>query len=509
MFMMRYFIIGVSRKIEYLMRRDLYDKLLRVDSYFYLKNKTGDVISRCTNDLNDVRTLLGPGVMYIPNSLTRFFLFLPVLFGLNSKLMLIITGLMVALVILIVILLPLLRPLFQKIQEQVGVINNFVWEAVTAITTIKLYHTEPNQEQRFNDLNEEYVKRQMRLVKWRGFLWPFFIFVFSVTELLILYFGGKAVIDQRMSLGELLQFNVMIGYLTFPILSLGWIMSLLQQGISALKRINEIFNYQIAEKPLSIPAKDSVRSLAVNDLTFTYPGANSAALENISLKIDVGKDSFIGITGEIGGGKSTLIHLLTAILPIPEGTIYVDDVDLAKVKEDDAYSLYSLVFQQPYLFSRSIKENIILARHDEVDEEEIGRALELAGMSEDVATFPNGLEQMIGERGISLSGGQKQRLAIARALYKKSPILVLDDALSSVDARTEEKILQHLRELNFFKTIIFISHRISALKNADKICVMKRGKIIETGTHQQLLDKDGYYAKLAMYQQLSMDEENW
>lgn len=509
MYGMRYLIIGVSRKIEYLLRKRLFAKLMEMDAYFFLQYQTGDVISRCTNDLNDVRTLLGPGLLYIPNSVTRFLMFLPILFSLNQKLMIFVTGLMVILVILIVVLLPLLRPFFQQIQEQIGKINNFVWESATGITTIKLYNCEKQETENFAKLNQEYIRKQMRLVKWRGFLWPFFIFIFSVAELFILYIGGTSVIEKKMTIGELLQFNVMIGYLTFPILALGWIMSLLQQGLSALKRIDEILSYSIPEKKKSVPSPEQIKHIKVKNLNYMYPNALQPTLKEINLEIDLTQKSFIGITGEIGGGKSTLIHVLTNLLPVPEKNIFVDDIDIFEVKENTVFPLFSLVQQQPFLFSRTIKENIIMARKDEVDEQEISKVISLAGLDTDVERFPDKLNQTIGERGITLSGGQRQRLAIARALYKKSPILILDDALSSVDAKTEEQVLEHIRNLNRFKVIIFISHRISALKKADVIYVMKNGKFIEQGTHTELIEMNGYYAKLARLQQLTMEENLW
>lgn len=507
MFGMRYLVIGGSRKIEYLMRQHLFRKLMEVDMHFYLKHQTGDLISRCTNDLSDVRTLLGPGMLYIPNALSRFVMFLPILFHLNTRLMLIITGLIILLISLIVILLPLLRPMYLQVQQQIGLLNNFVWESIAGITTIKIYTAEPQQKVNFTHLNEEYIRRQLRLAKWRGFLWPFFIFILSLAELFILYFGGKSVMDGTMTIGELLQFNVMLGYLTFPILSMGWIFSLLQQGISALQRINEIFHYRNPDRTLKLENDGSIDVIRLNNFTYTYPDTAIPVLRDILLEIPLRQKMMIGITGEIGSGKSTLIQLIADLIPVPPSSIFYGKLDLSEIDENTVYPLISMVLQQPYLFSRSVKENIALARQDEVDEKEIAKVIEMAGLKEEVESFPSGEDQLIGERGIMLSGGQKQRLAIARALYKRAKILILDDALSSVDARTEEKILTHLRELDKFPLIIFVSHRISALKNADLILVMKNKTIIERGRHEDLVRLDGYYARLAKLQQLTLEEE--
>ena len=285
LYFMRRLIITVSRKIEYELRQDLYKKLLALDFRFYQENQTGDIISRCTNDLNDVRTLLGPGIMYIPNSLTRLGLFIPVLALLNGRLMLYIGFALMFLVLFIIFVMPRMRPLYKKIQEQIGAINSRAWQVVSGIQTVKLYTLEDIERKRFSDLNTEYQRRQMKLVKFRAFMRPFFLFIFSFIEFILLIVGGREVIAGTMTLGELLQFNTMVGVLIFPVLSLGWVMSLMQQGISAMSRINEIFDSPVETRKDLKVLDERPLSFSLNSLTFTYPGAQSAGIRDVTFTI--------------------------------------------------------------------------------------------------------------------------------------------------------------------------------------------------------------------------------
>jgi ATP-binding cassette subfamily B multidrug efflux pump len=502
LFLMRKLIIGVSRKIEYELRKNIYHKLLSLDYLFYQKNETGDLMSRCTNDLNSVRTLLGPGVMYIPNSLSRLVLFLPVLIRLSGSLMLIIALIMLVLVAAIIKLLPMLRPLFQQIQEAMGTMNNRVWQAISGISSIKQYTAEKIEINRFRDLNNQYIKKQMAVVKLQELLRPFFIFIFSITELVILWIGGKQVINGQMTLGELLQFNLMIGALTFPILALGWMMSLMQQGLSALGRINYILDQPVEDQT----AKQSLASeepvISIKDLTYSYPGHTDVVLKNIDMTIKPGQT--IGITGPVGSGKSTLLNILIGLLKPGYGQVFVNGTDICDIDLEDFYSHVAVVSQEPFLFSRTVSENISLGPY-ELPKETIEKAAANAGLSEDIRVFPEGLSQAIGERGIMLSGGQKQRVAIARALGKCAPLLVMDDPLSSVDSKTEEHILSSLKTYRCYKTLILISHRISVLKIADVIYVLDDGAIVEQGSHNDLVGQKGLYANLARTQQMEME----
>jgi len=500
MYLMRRLIIGVSRQIEYRLRERIYDRLLQLDYTFFQAHETGDLVSRTTNDLDNVRTLLGPGIMYIPNSLSMFVLFFPVLFRLNGLLMILVSSVFVAVIALVFIVLPRLQPYFLKIQESTGRINSRVWQVVSGITTVKLHTMEAGEEGRFVTLNQEFLRRNMATVKIQEFLWPTFIFVFSLTQLVIIFVGGRQVISGAMSLGQLLQFNVMITSLTFPVLSLGWIMSMIQQGISAMGRINTILQGPVEQRSDWQRLHGPTVAFEVRNLSFTYAGHEKPCLRNVSLSIAPG--DFIGITGTIGSGKSTLVNVLTGLLKPDRGTVFVNGTDIRDIEPAALLQNFGIVSQSPFLFSRTLAENIAMGKDGAPNHPQVREAAELAGLGGDVASFPEGYRQMVGERGITLSGGQKQRTAIARALMKDSPIVILDDSLSSVDARTESTIIDNLRRLKGEKTLIVVSHRISPLKGADRIYVMEDGKIVEQGSHADLVARGGLYERLVRYQQM-------
>ncbi|HEY9595846.1 MAG TPA: ABC transporter ATP-binding protein, partial [Spirochaetia bacterium] len=467
LYLMRRLIIGASRLVEYDLRERIYDRLLELDYSFYQAHETGDLVSRTTNDLDAVRTLLGPGIMYIPNSLSMFAFFFPVLFRLNAMLMAVVTAVLVTVIALIFVVLPRLQPLYRHVQEATGKINSRVWQIVSGITTVKLHTMERGEEERFVALNREFLGRNMATARVQEFLWPTFIFVFSITELVIILVGGRRVVSGSMSLGQLLQFNVMITALTFPVISLGWIMSLIQQGISAMGRIDAILDGPVERRgDWIVPATGPV-SFSVRNLTFTYPGQARHALQGVS--VAVGPGEFIGITGTIGSGKTTLVNILTGLLRPERGRVFVNGIDIRDIEPAALFAKIGIVSQSPFLFSRTIAENIAMGRDPGPDGAAVKEAAALAGLAGDVAAFPDGYAQVIGERGITLSGGQKQRLALARALMKDSPVVILDDSLSAVDARTESAIIENLRSLRGSKTLIIVSHRISPLKGADRI----------------------------------------
>lgn len=503
LYLMRRIIIGISRKIEYKIRSRLFSKLLCFEYDFFLNNETGDISSRVTNDLNDVRTLLGPGMMYIPNSVSRIIFFLPVLAGLSGSLVLMISPFFILLVFLILKFIPALRPKFKKIQETTAEINNMVWQTVSGITTIKQNGLEDNELKRFTSLNRTYIGVQMSMIKYRSLIRPMFIFLFSLIEIIILYFGGSKVISGTMTIGELLQFNIMVSALMFPVLSLGWILSMFQLGISAMGRINLILNRSSKIKNMDVKIESGFSEIKIKNLNFNYPGDSKIVINGLSLNINNGE--VIGVTGSVGSGKSTLLNIISGLLIVENGKVLINGLDINTINRDSLSGLMSVVTQNPFLFSGTVKENIAITS-DKPDMEKVRFAASAASLESDIDKFPDGYEQIVGERGITLSGGQKQRVALARAIYKSSSVLILDDPLSSVDSKTESQILSNLKRIGDgdekFKTVVLVSHRISALKNCDRIIVLKNGKVSETGTHRGLINKKRDYFRLAEIQKL-------
>ena len=513
-YFMRRLITGASRHIEYELRDRLFRRLLALRLDFYQQRQTGDIISRCTNDLNDVRTLLGPGIMYIPNAVSRLALFAPLLFSLNVTMTFVLLGVMVALVAFNLLVIPRFRPLFRAVQEHVGAINDLAWQATTGITTVKLYAAEQHQIERFAKRNHEYVAANMRVTRVRGVLWPVMLFVLGLMELVTLWFGGSAVITGQMTVGQLLQFTTMVGILTFPILSVSWVMSLLQQGVSAMQRIEDIL--------LGAPERRAGRvieptraglELTLHQVRYRHPAAAHDAIAAVDLHLPAGQ--VLGVTGPVGSGKSTLVAVLAGMLQASGGEVMVDgslleELDLMSVRSRMAY-----VPQEAFLFSLSVADNIAMGSEALVDRHQVVLAAEAAAVAADIATFPDGYEQLVGERGITLSGGQKQRVAIARALVRTlsgaSDLLILDDALSSVDSDTESRILASLRQLKLERSdgssfphpvsIVVVSQRTSALRLADRILVMDAGRVTEAGSHNQLVAAGGIYARMTQLQQ--------
>ncbi|MEN8152837.1 MAG: ABC transporter ATP-binding protein [Acidobacteriota bacterium] len=506
LYLMRRIIISVSRKIEYKMRKDIYNKLLSFDYPFFLKNETGDLSSRATNDLNDVRILLGPAVMYIPNSISRILIFFPVLIGLSGKLMLMIIPLLIFLVFITFYLFPKLRPKYRRVQETTALINSRVWQTVTGITTIKQNTLERTETERFFKLNRNYIKVQMEMIKLRSLLRPLFLFIFSILELIILLVGGKMVMANSFSLGQLLQFNIMISALIFPILSLGWIMSMVQLGISAMERINYILDQPVGDKKNIRSDQEKFEGISFSNLVFRYPGENHDVLKGVNFNVVPGE--LVGITGGIGSGKTTLLEILSGLLDPPPGMVFLNGRDITEINKDSIYSKFSVVSQDPFLFSGTIRHNIGIGM-DKEKPDEIHNAAEIASLDNEINSFSEKYDQIVGERGITLSGGQKQRMAIARSICSPAPVLLFDDPLSSVDSKTETRILKNLQKLRKrpdgnFKTTFIVSHRISALKACDVIYVLKDGNIEESGNHRELLDKRGSYYKLSKMQQMDI-----
>ena len=501
MYGMRRLIIGVSRDVEYELRDLLFRKLLALDFDFYQRRRTGDIISRCTNDLNDVRTLLGPGIMYLPDALSRLALFAPVLVGLHAGMAGALGALMVSLVAVILVITPRLRPRFRRVQELVAAINDRVWQIVTGISTVKLYGLAAGETERFRELNRRYITANVGLARTRGVLWPLLQFLYGLATLLLLLLGGGAVIRGTLTIGELLQFAAIVGWLAFPVLSLGWVSSLIQQGISAMERIRAILDHPVAGRPAHpVPVPAGALAVSADRVSYRFPNADRDALTGVKLALQAGRT--LGVTGGVGSGKSSLVLLLAGIAPPSGGTLKFNGVDATAIDPSAYRGRIAYVPQEPFLFSATVAENIAMGSEEEVSRERIAAAARLAAVDQDIARFPDGYDTLVGERGITLSGGQRQRVAIARALVRDSDLLIMDDALSSVDSDTETAILTNLRGLRSSRTIVIVSHRVSALQLADRVAVMEGGTVVEAGSHKRLLRARGRYARLAELQQL-------
>ena len=511
MYLMRTLVIGASRKIEFSLRENIYKKFLYLPSTFYQKEKTGDLISRTVNDIDEVRTLCGPGVMYIPNSLTRLGFFIPIMYQLSAKILFFISIQMILLITIMLFLMPRLKPFMKKIQITKGKINNFAWEILTGINTIKVNTLEKFKEKKFDTLNKKYIRENVNLATFNAFTWPLFIFIFSLSEVVFLWVGGREIIAGKMTIGEFLQFNVMTIFVAFPIFSLGWIMSMVQYGLVASERIGKILNYP-NEKSLkkqihTLRLADSL-DIKIENISFNYEidheHSNTTVIDNFSLLIPFGE--LLGITGKTGSGKTTLLELISRLQHVKSGSIRIADKEIESIKYQSLYSQISVISQETFLFSTTVANNIGFQEDGNISLERVKSCAQIADIDKDIQTFPNQYNTIIGERGITLSGGQKQRISIARALYANANILLFDDSFSSVDVHTSENIINNLRQLKK-KTIIIVSHKISSLKLMDRILYVENGEIIEEGSHNTLITKNEKYAKLAKIQKLETEIE--
>jgi ATP-binding cassette, subfamily B, multidrug efflux pump len=505
-FLTRWIVIGISRDIEFDLRNDLFQQLERLPHSFFQRTRTGDIMARATNDLNNVRALLGPAIMYTANTLVFTTMALVFMYRISPKLTLYAFLPLPIASIVIQYFGRQIHDRFERIQAMFSEISARAQENFSGARVIRAYVQEEPEMRAFETANREYIHRSLYLVRLMGMLWPTLELMLGVAVVLVLWIGGREVLQNRISPGQFVAFLTYIIQLTFPVIALGYVINLFQRGTASLGRIHEIMTEvpEIADTPevaaAGSPEPALTGSIEFRNLNFFYD--KTPILHDINLIIPAG--SSLAIVGPTGSGKTTLVNLIPRIYDAEPGSVLIDGLPIRKFPIDFLRANIGFVPQETFLFSDTIRENISFGKEDATDGE-IRAAADAANIATDIEGFPDGFDTVVGERGITLSGGQKQRTAIARAILRNPRILILDDALSSVDTQTEEKILNHLREVMRGRTTIFISHRVSTVQNADRIAVLHGGRIVEYGTHDELLSRRGYYADL--YDKQLLEEE--
>ena len=504
-FLTRWVVIGASREIEFDLRNDLFRHLEGLSYSFYQRTRTGDIMAKATNDLNAVRMLLGPGIMYTANTIVFTALALGFMTHISSRLTIYAFLPLPIVSVVIQYFGRRIHERFERIQAMFSDISARAQENFSGVRVIRAYVQEEPEIAGFEKANREYISRSLKLVRLMGMLWPTLETMLGLAIVLVLWLGGREVLLGRIKIGDFVAFNTFMVQLTWPVIALGWVINIFQRGTASLGRIHELMQEkpEITDAPsvkrLS-PSEELVGDIEFRNLNFSYNGIS--VLHDIDLHIPAGTS--MAIVGPTGAGKTTLVNLIPRIYDASPGSVLIDGRPIRDFALADLRRNIGFVPQETFLFSETIRENIAFGVPNASDEE-VRWAAEAANIAVDIEDFPDKYKTLVGERGITLSGGQKQRTAIARALIRNPRILILDDALSSVDTHTEDKILNHLRDVMHGRTTIFISHRVSTVRNADRIAVLHGGRIVELGSHDELLGLNGYYADL--YNKQLLEEE--
>ncbi|MGJ8744996.1 ABC transporter ATP-binding protein [Polaribacter sp.] len=502
-FLMRQTIIVTSRLIEFDLKNEIYQQYQKLSLNFYKKNRTGDLMNRISEDVSKVRMYVGPAIMYTMNMIVLFAVGFTQMINVDVKLTLYTLIPFPLLSVSIFVLSKIIHKRSTVVQQYLSKLTTFNQEFFSGIDVVKSYGTEASIIRDFDKIANESKEKNIHLHKANALFFPLMIFLIGLSNLIVIYVGGKQYINDEIQIGTIIQFMLYVNILTWPVAVLGWVTSMVQQAEASQVRINE-FLQQVPEiintthTPTNLEGK-----VRFKNVTFTYDDTNITALKNVSFSVDAGQT--IAILGKTGSGKSTIIELISRLYDVKNGVVLLDEKPIKEANLDHLRSQIGVVPQDPFLFSDSIENNIKFGKED-ATEQEIIEAAKNADVHKNIVEFSNGYQTILGERGVTLSGGQKQRVSIARAIIKNPKILIFDDCLSAVDTETEEKILSNLEKVSKNKTTFIISHRISSAKNADKIIVLDDGKIIQEGTHNQLIATTGYYKDL--YEQQLLEKEN-
>jgi len=505
-YFMRKIVIGISRHIEFDLRNDLFAHLQKLPVSYYHAHRTGELMARATNDLSAVRMLLGPAIMYLVNTILGMALALVFMINISPRLTLF------ALIPMPFVSLSMwyfgdrIHRRFEKIQEDFAALTARVQENLAGVRVVRAFGREAGELAAFDTANNEYLNKNLALVQISAMFDPSLALFTGLAALLALWLGGLEVIQGRITIGEFVAFTAYLGTLNWPMVALGWVVNLFQRGMASFARLAQILDapVTIANLPGAVRPAAARGELEFRALTFTHDGAARPALDDVTIRVPAG--ATIAVVGRTGSGKSTLLSLLTRTLDPPAGTVFLDGIDIRTCDLTWLREQVSLVPQDVFLFSETVADNIAYGVA-QAQRPAIEAAARTAGLTEDVQGFPAGFDTMVGERGITLSGGQRQRVAIARALLRNAPVLLLDDCLSSVDAHTEEQILGGLRPEMRRRTTLIVAHRVSTVRDADRIIVLEDGQVAESGTHDQLLARGGRYAALAREQQIEQELE--
>ena len=500
-FLMRWLMIGVSRRIEYHLREDVFEQLERLPLSFYQKNRTGDLMSRATNDLSNVRMLMGPGIMYTANTILITVLAMILMVSIDWRLT------MVALIPLPLVSFGVrqfgrkIHKLTEESQSKLADLSARVQESLAGIRVVKVFAQEDHERAIFRELNQNLKDKNMDLIRVTSMFFPTMQFTIGFSTVVVLGFGGRQVITGAISLGDFVGFTVYLGMLAFPMIAMGWVINLLERGRASMKRLNYILDTDpdIQDGPEAID-HDIRGEIEFRNLSFSYNGTR--VLDDVSLVIPQGKT--LAVVGATGSGKSTLAQLIPRLYNAPPDSLFIDGIPIEEIRLGVLRRAIGFIPQDTFLFGETVFENIAFGI-EESSQEQVEEAARISNIYKDIDEFPKAFETMVGERGITLSGGQKQRTAISRAIVRNPKILILDDSLSSVDTQTEEQILTELRKMMRDRTSILISHRVSTVKEADEIVVLDKGRIAERGTHDDLVGAGGIYADL--HQRQLLEEE--